>query len=174
MGQSECTNWMRSTEVKEAVMRYAGEFKFAGGTVDAQDGGSLEATAKRELREEYELHDVAPEHIRLRAFNVKQTKPVRGRSYVMHNFVALASENPWLSDDRVTGQVNASLAAKRERFAAASAPGGQFWGTSGAERAALAPEVRCVEWLPLKRAAWMLLTSKAAHLTPVKILFFAP
>ena len=102
MGQSECTNWLRSTRHKEAIMRYAGEFKFAGGTADPEDGDSLEATAKRELREEYELAHVPAAAIRLHPFNVKQTKPIQGRSYVMHNFVALASENPWLADAGLT------------------------------------------------------------------------
>ena len=34
MGQAEVVNWLRSTERKQALMRYAGEFKFAGGAVD--------------------------------------------------------------------------------------------------------------------------------------------
>ena len=134
-------------------MRYAGEFKFAGGTADPEDGHSLEATAKRELREEYELAHVPPAAIRLHPFNVKQTKPIQGRSYVMHNFVALASENPWLADAGLTHRTNEP---RREARALRSGGVGRvLGGATPAERAALAPEVRAVEWLPMKQAAWM-------------------
>ena len=86
----------------------------------------------------------------------------------MHNFVAHASENPWLADADLTRRTNATLAAKRARFEEARASGA-FWaaGATPADRAALAPEVRSVEWLPMKQAAWMLLTSKSERLTPV-------
>merc|ERR1711871_1735454 len=31
LGQAEVKNWMRSSQESSAIMRYAGEFKFAGG-----------------------------------------------------------------------------------------------------------------------------------------------
>merc|ERR1712216_617445 len=34
LGQAEVKNWMRSSQESSAIMRYAGEFKFAGGVVD--------------------------------------------------------------------------------------------------------------------------------------------
>jgi len=166
MGQSECVNWLRSTRQQTVVMRYAGEFKFAGGTADDEDRGSLRATAERELREEYMLADLPPGAVKLHPFNIKQTKPIKGRSYVMHNFVALAEENPWLRDAALVGRTNRVLGERRERHAAAC-ESGLFWEAALAEREALAPEVRVVEWVDMRRACWMLLTSKCAALTPV-------
>ena len=94
MGQREVTNWLRSTAESLAVMRYGGEFNFAGGGVDA--GESLDDAAERELREEFGLTNDAA--VSLRGFSVKQTRPIKDRSNIMHNFVALADENPWLRD----------------------------------------------------------------------------
>ena len=165
MGQSECVNWLRSTLQQQVVMRYAGEFKFAGGGAEEGDC-NLRATAERELREEYMLGHLPPGSIKLHPFNVKQTKPIKGRSYVMHNFVALAHENPWLADPALTTSTNRVLQLRRDRFAAAL-ESGTFWCAAREEREKLAPEVRVVEWVDMKQACWMLLTSKSEQLTPV-------
>ena len=76
--------------------RYAGEYKFAGGTVD--EGEIVAEAGARELAEEFlEPVGVAlPADAKIRPFVVKQTMPVRSKSNLMFNFVALASENPWL------------------------------------------------------------------------------
>lgn len=50
MQQNEIINWMRSTPEKLAPMRYPGEFKFAGGAIDA--GETPLQCAKREFEEE--------------------------------------------------------------------------------------------------------------------------
>jgi 8-oxo-dGTP pyrophosphatase MutT (NUDIX family) len=98
MGQREVVNWMRCTADQVVAMRYGGEFNFAGGGVDA--GESLDDAvsshfracrdqhrslqlrcllqADRELREEFALAD--SDSVRLRAFSVKQTRPVKDRS----------------------------------------------------------------------------------------------
>jgi len=75
-------------------MRYPGEYKFAGGAVDTNE--SLEAAARRELEEEFLC--VVPQEAKLRLFDIKQTRPVQNTSYIMHNFLVLESENPWLTD----------------------------------------------------------------------------
>ena len=124
MGQSECVNWLRSTAREEVVMRYAGEFKFAGGGRD--EGESLEVTAIRELREEFALMHLRPSDIKLHPFNVKTTKPIKGRSYVMHNFVAMTSENPWLKDTELVPASNERLRKRRARFAE-QLRSGEFW-----------------------------------------------
>ena len=139
MGQSECVNWLRSTPSKEAVMRYAGEFKFAGGTCD--EGESLQVTATRELLEEFALEpSLHPSEIKLHPFNVKTTKVIKGRSYLMHNFVALASENKWLADDHLVEASNERLRTKRERFWK-QLSAGEFFEASSKEREQIAPEV---------------------------------
>jgi 8-oxo-dGTP pyrophosphatase MutT (NUDIX family) len=61
---------------EQSKPRYAGEFKFAGGTRDPNE--TLEETAVRELREEFAV-SVELSQARLRLFNVKQTKPVRNK-----------------------------------------------------------------------------------------------
>lgn len=51
MGQAEVKNWITSTQEKSRVMRYPGEYRFAGGTVD--EGESVLETGRRELAEEF-------------------------------------------------------------------------------------------------------------------------
>ena len=139
MGQSECVNWLRSTPGKEAVMRYAGEFKFAGGTCD--EGESLQATAIRELLEEFALEpSLHPSEIKLHPFNVKTTKVIKGRSYLMHNFVALASENKWLAHEHLVEASNERLRSRRERFRKQMSTG-EFFQASPKQRESIAPEV---------------------------------
>ena len=47
-GQAEVVNWLRTTPEKIATMRYAGEWKLAGGNVD--EGETIAAAAARELQ----------------------------------------------------------------------------------------------------------------------------
>jgi len=156
MGQSEVQNWLRSTSSQAAIMRYPGEMKFPGGTKDEEDP-SMEAVARRELEEEF--HTTVPPGAKLRLFSVKQTKPVRGVSHMMHNFVAIAEENPWLQELRVE-RVNKSLEDRRARFGIAVNTE-TFWTLSSAEKAALSPEVRRVDWIPIRDAVWHSMTSKS-------------
>lgn len=157
MGQSEVQNWLKSTATETAVMRYPGEMKFPGGAKDETDP-SMEAVARRELEEEF--HTNIPSDAKLRLFSVKRTKPVRGVSFMMHNYVALADENPWLQNLNVN-TVNAALSERRSRFQA-SVKEQSFWGLSRSQKEALSPEVQRVEWIPIRDAAWHAMTSKAA------------
>jgi 8-oxo-dGTP pyrophosphatase MutT (NUDIX family) len=134
MGQREVVNWLRSSPEKVVAMRYGGEFNFAGGSVDK--GESLDEAADRELREEFGLD--ASADVQLRGFSVKQTRPVRDRSNIMHNFVALADENAWLESYDVD-MVNAQLQAKRDAHAALL-ESGEFWEMSAAEKEQVSPE----------------------------------
>ena len=175
MGQSEVQNHLKShfriavsdeagtTGVK--LMRYGGEFKFAGGTVD--DGEGLEECARRELSEEF-LCEV-PHTAKLRLYFVMQTRPVQNTSHIMHNFVCLEEENPWLRDLDV-GATNHRLQARREAFEAIklgsagsgegsndptgrSTMGVRSWeDVPLGERAAVCPEVHQVEWLDMGTA----------------------
>eukprot|EP01052_Picozoa_sp_SAG31_P010665 SAG31_NODE_590_length_13794_cov_22.123695_4_plen_132_part_00 len=70
MGQGEIVNWVRSSQDEKVFMRYPGEMKFAGGSVDA--GESLVQAASRELAEEFMI-DV-PIAAKMRPFDVKQTR----------------------------------------------------------------------------------------------------
>ena len=53
MGQGEVQNWMRSRPGHQVPMRYAGEWKFAGGVVDP--GETPQQAAVRELGEEFQV-----------------------------------------------------------------------------------------------------------------------
>ncbi len=79
--------------------RYAGEWKLPGGNVDK--GETVESAARRELTEEFlkPAHLTLPDNAVLRPFTTKQTRPIRSLSNLMHNFVALEDENPWLAQD---------------------------------------------------------------------------
>ena len=110
----------------------------AGG-LDA--GETLDEAADRELREEFGLDASAT--VNLRGFSVKQTRPVRDRSNIMHNFVALADENDWLRGYDVDA-VNAELAAKRAAHAEL-VERGEFWEMDAAAREAVSPETHQVQ-----------------------------
>eukprot|EP00039_Didymoeca_costata_P007073 m.96097 g.96097 ORF g.96097 m.96097 type:complete len:332 (+) comp13528_c0_seq1:153-1148(+) len=163
LGQNEVKNWLKSTKEKTKIMRYPGEFKLAGGTVD--DGETLLEAARRELREEF--LDAAelplPEDATLRPFSIKQTRPVQGRSYLMCNFVALESENKWLKE-LDTDIINHALEVRRQRHLEAVSSG-RFWSLSKAEKESLAPEVREVKWVSLADSIMMSLSSLQ---TPVR------
>jgi len=146
MGQSEVQNHLRSTPDQVKLMRYGGEYKFAGGAVDP--GESLEVAARRELEEEF-LCEV-PADAKLRLFDVKQTRPVRNTSYIMHNFVCLESENEWLRKLNVE-QVNLSLQKRRDEFAGLKSSGA-YWLMEKNEKELVSPEVYNVEWLDMKTA----------------------
>ena len=87
MGQATVVNWLKTTPEKIRIMRYAGEWKLAGGNVD--HGESIENAAMRELYEEFlaPLGIGMPSDVRLRPFVTKQTRPIRGISNLMHCFV---------------------------------------------------------------------------------------
>jgi len=162
VGQSEVVNWVRSEQGEApALMRYGGEYKFAGGGVD--DGETLVAAARRELAEEFEV-DV-PETCALIPYNVTQTRPVQERSYSMFNFVCIAEENPWLAAYDVEA-ANRRLAERRERFELERSSG-RFWEMGKEEREAVAPEVRSVEWLEVYDAVRLMMTCKCMKLQPI-------
>jgi 8-oxo-dGTP pyrophosphatase MutT (NUDIX family) len=153
MGQSEVQNHLRSTPNKISLMRYGGEFKFAGGSVD--HGESLEEAARRELSEEF-LCQVPP-NAKLRLLSVKQTRPVQNTSYIMHNFVCLESENDWLQQIKVP-TVNNLLAQRRIEFNKVK-DNGDFYQMNRRDKEKICPEVHCIEWLDMKTAVTYAFTS---------------
>lgn len=157
MGQAEVKNWIRSGPDSTVVMRYPGEFKFAGGTVDESE--DVAAAGARELAEEFlEPAGVAlPPDAKIRPFVVKQTMPVRSRSNLIYNFVALASENPWLAGLN-TGAVNSALERRRAAHAALVASG-EYWKLDAAAKEAVAPEVHRLAWVDLHAAFAMTLST---------------
>jgi len=161
VGQSEVVNFLRSTPEKLALMRYAGEWKLAGGNVDG--GEAVADAARRELQEEFldplGLARLPVPEYTLRPFVTKQTRPIRSRSNLMHCHVALEDENRWLQELDV-GATTAALAARRERFVAL-ANDGSFWELPAAQREAVTPEVRRLAWLPLHEAVGHCLSSMA-------------
>lgn len=157
LGQSEVINWLKSTPEKLTTMRYAGEWKLPGGNVD--EGEAIPDTAKRELEEEF-LHPcglTVPEDAVIRPFNVKQTRPIRSRSNIIHNFIAMESENEWLSTLDVSG-INLELHNRRVEFKRLVSSGA-IWDLNMSEREKVTPEVHSVEWVPLRDAIKHCLTS---------------
>ena len=165
LGQSEVKNWLRSSPQSTVVMRYPGEWKIPGGTKDASDP-SLKHTAHRELHEEFCGIRVPFAEFNVRLLNIKQTKVVRGMSYLMHNFVALADENAWLLDEGLPATINGNLAARRENFGSLLGSG-DFWGMGSEEKESVAPEVRQVSWFEVEEAIQLMSTSDLQPLQPV-------
>ena len=165
MGQSEVINWLRTTPRKFASMRYAGEWKLAGGNVDA--GETIAQAAARELQEEFlkPLKIELPGTAVLRPFITKQTRAVRSRSNLMHCFIALEQENPWLRNLSVD-RVNEGLAVRRDKFrqlvGTIAKPSAKFWSLPMSEREDVTPEVYQVAWIPLRDAVRNSLSSMTA------------
>jgi hypothetical protein len=110
MGQNECRNYFKSKSSSDVhVMRYPGELKFPGGTLDPEDV-DLVSAATREFEEEFLV--AVPNTAKLSLFNVKQTKVIKGISHLMHNFLALQDDNPWLAELSVD-RINVALAERR-------------------------------------------------------------
>lgn len=83
MGQGEVQNWMKSTPGHDVQMRYPGEWKFAGGVVDADE--TPEEAARRELEEEFQVPvALTKATCKLRLMSIKQTRPIRNISNIMH------------------------------------------------------------------------------------------
>eukprot|EP00729_Bicosta_minor_P000472 gene472-34331_t len=166
MAQNEVVNWMRSTDKGcdgggIRTMRYPCEYKFPGGNME--EGESAEVTALRELSEELLVPcgiALPPQdQVQLIPLAVKQTRPIRGRSNLIFNFVLLADENPWLGpllEDTAT--INGHLASRRRVFQKVL-DSKQFWTMSTAEKESVAPEVREVKWLPLATAFGHMISS---------------
>mmetsp|Transcript_10004 Transcript_10004/g.13088 ORF Transcript_10004/g.13088 Transcript_10004/m.13088 type:complete len:353 (-) Transcript_10004:52-1110(-) len=150
VGQNEVINYLKSTPSKLVTMRYPGEFKLAGGNVDK--GETLEDCAKRELGEEF-LHPfgldngISYDDIQLRLFSVKQTRPIRSRSNLMYNYIALEEENPFLANLDVEA-INEQLKARRVSFRE-KVLSGEYWKMSQQEKELISPEVHKLEWIPL-------------------------
>lgn len=166
LGQSEVVNWVRSQSPASLVMmRYGGEYKFAGGSCEA--GETLEQAARRELSEEFDIE--VPESAILRPFNVIATKAIKGKSFRMWNFACCSDENPWLENLDINA-INERLAARREAFYCKHLQGGDdapFWSMPAEERETISPEVREVSWMDLADVVEMFLQSKSITLKPV-------
>ena len=158
MGQSSIVNWLKTTPDNLRIMRYAGEWKLAGGNVD--EGENIIDAAKRELYEEFLAPlgiEMLSSDVHLWPFVTKQTRPIRGISNLMHCFIALEDENAWLKGIDVDG-INRGLEHRRQKFAKlisgmdSNLPSAPFFNRSMKERETLSPEVQKVKWLNLGEA----------------------
>ena len=112
MCQRQAINWLRSKSITNTTqMRYPCEYNFAGGTCEANE--TIEETALRELCEEINIPQIPLEEANLKLFSVKQTRPVRGTSNIMYNFIMFANENKWLPS---IDSINQSLHDKETYF----------------------------------------------------------
>jgi 8-oxo-dGTP pyrophosphatase MutT (NUDIX family) len=169
MGQSEVKNWLRSSADKTVTMRYAGEFKFAGGNIDK--GETIIQAARRELEEEFlRPVGISSAEAVLLPFTVKQTMPVRSRSNLMFNYIALDGQNAWLRDLDVE-EVNQNLAEKRERFREL-VDSGEYWKLDDATKEMVAPEIHSLAWVDLDAAfRWTLssMNTKVSHINEYQV-----
>ncbi|KAF1326697.1 3-mercaptopyruvate sulfurtransferase, partial [Globisporangium splendens] len=166
LGQSEVKNWLRSTDKLTRIMRYPGEWKFPGGVVDDCDT-SLEATALRELQEEFAGIPVTQQNARMYFFLEKLTRPIQRKRHRMFNFVAFEDENmTWMSDDAIA-VVNATLAEKRATFEASYLADGSFWRMSDDEKMRVSPEIHRVQWFPIATAMEMMQDTLVDPYTPL-------
>ena len=147
MGQGEVQNFLRSSKDKTVHMRYGGEYKFAGGRLEAGET-PLEA-ARRELEEEFML--MLPESTTLRLFHIRQTRPVQNTSFIMYSFLCLESENPWLADPNLSQVINKRLQDRRVEFQSVM-ESGLFQKLTEKEKESCCPEVRRVDWLDMREA----------------------
>jgi len=157
LGQNEVINFVRSEPERRVLQRYPGELKFAGGNLDP--GESFEQAARRELEEEFlGPADLSlPGSAVLRPLCVKQTLPIRSKSNILANFVALEAENPWLRALDDVRPANARLQQRKAQFLAMVAEG-RVPATEAA-REAVAPEVRRLTWVPLSEAIFLMLST---------------
>jgi 8-oxo-dGTP pyrophosphatase MutT (NUDIX family) len=110
MGQIEVVNWVRSSPKNTIIMRYAGEYKFAGGSKGEAE--TLADTARRELSEEFAI-EVPPSAV-IPPFRGNSTRAFKGESFLMYNFVCF-DENEWLA--RVEhGDSKPTASSKTESF----------------------------------------------------------
>lgn len=158
MGQNEVINYLKSTPEKLKTMSFAGEFKLAGGIVDK--GESIEEAARRELIEEYLQPagiNIDASTIKLRPFSVKQTRPIRSRASLMHNFVCLESENDFLRRLDIES-VNIKLKERRKDFRD-KVFDKSYWSLSTEEKELISPEVHSLKWMSLNEAILCSLSS---------------
>eukprot|EP00924_Labyrinthula_sp_SR-Ha-C_P005195 snap_masked-scaffold_1-processed-gene-24.29-mRNA-1 protein AED:0.18 eAED:0.20 QI:0/-1/0/1/-1/1/1/0/342 len=144
MGQSECINYLKSEKTKLRTMRYAGELKLPGGNVD--EGESFEQCAVRELKEEFLIEEDC-ENIVLRPYSVHQTRPIRSKSNLMHNFVCLEEENKFLQELDIQ-DVNKKLFMKRKTFFK-SLQSEKYWSLGVQDKEEISPEVHKIMWMDL-------------------------
>ena len=83
----------------------------------------------------------------------------------MVNFLAMQEENKWLADFDVDG-LNSELAARRAKHTELLRLGA-FWSLGAKEKEAVSPEIREVEWQPLRTAVLNSFTSMNSQLTCV-------
>ena len=131
-----------------------------------EEDETLRSTAERELREELLLPDsISIESVRL--FNTKITKPIKGRSYNMHNFIALESENRFLRElMRDVSDVNEKLRRRETEFAS-YLRSGAWWKMRVEERVHISPETHQVKWWNVNDIIKILYESKSERLVPV-------
>ncbi len=166
MGQRRVVNWPRSGPGRPRVMSYPGEYVLPGGALET--GETLANCARRELLEETLLEGcVSPEVVNLFKFNIFRTKVVRKRQHVMHNFVALASENRWLRDlslENANRRIRASVELEKR-----AVDTGVYWEMRLAEREKVGSELVDLQWFPIKDAILMTMSSVSPDLKTVNL-----
>jgi ADP-ribose pyrophosphatase YjhB (NUDIX family) len=108
-------------------MRYGGEYKFAGGSVDV--GETLKEAARRKLSEDFDC-DATECKI---AVGLSQTRPVQNMPFIMIGELLLVAQLD-------IEQINRRLKLRRIDFAGFSGPGPN-WDMSKEGKEAACPEV---------------------------------
>ena len=154
LGQNEVKNWMKSTSEQLELMRYPGEWKFPGGTVEKRDI-SFKHTALRELQEEFIGIRIQEHEVKVALLNQTQTIAIQGRSYLMHNYVALQPDNATWLEDGIEDLINKNLESRRCEFQKLL-QSNSFYSLSNAEKETKSPEVYRVAWIPIDEAIRMM------------------
>jgi len=156
LAQSEVQNNLKTTPQKTVPMRFAGEWKTAGGGRD--EGESAREAAIRELKEEF-LVDLPEDQsqVNIHLLEVSQTPPIKSVSDIIYIYVAMSQENPWLENIDVDA-INAKLAKKREDFKEVCASGA-YWKMNFLEKEHWSPEIYELSWLDMGEAVKHMYTS---------------
>lgn len=163
LGQNCVKNWLRSTKDHSVIMRYPGEWKFPGGVLEDCDD-CLADTATRELREEFLGLTVPNADISMYLVNRKLTKSIKGKRFLMYNYVAMEDDNAWISETDIANTINGNLRRRIHTFNEMLS-NGSYWDLSDEEKSLVSPELVMVKWMPLSEAVQVMGSSLDESLT---------
>ena len=166
IGRYEVINALKSKRNEPVAQRYPGEWHFPGGTKRQADRGPLQ-TACRELCEEFLVGLNAfgsfggdwssggvgagsgPAQLKAVLFSTVSLE-LQSQRYEQYVFVADVADNH-LPLEFTTEGVNHALRRRRQHYERLQASEA-WWEMAASAKAAIAPEVREVRWLPLTEA----------------------
>lgn len=145
VGQNEVVNHLKRTQEKIVFMRFAGEYKFPGGTVE--EGEDKEQAALREAREEFPGIALGDDTYTQLFYTYAEKRVNSGeRVYNMSVYVFVQKDGNMSGVD--VEKINQNLEERRRRYATAVHEG-RYYSLDKHDKEALSPEVHEVVWKPL-------------------------